>query len=197
MTEEWRPVKGYEGLYEASNHGRIRSIKRTSTSGRVLKQYISKQNGYCYVSLCKNNVSTTKRVHKLVYAAFHGWEWGDKYDKKHTIDHIDGNKTNNRLDNLDVCTQSENQIRAYSNGLNPVLTRPVIDLTTGEVFNSATEAALSVSGKKRSASIIRVCKGQRSQYRNHKYAYYEDYQKGKTPVFTGRAKGTCEKLWVG
>lgn len=196
MKEEWKSIKGYEGLYEASNLGRIRSIKRTTTSGRILKQYISPHNGYCYVSLCKNNVAVSKRVHKLVYAAFHGWEWGDKYDKHHTIDHIDGNKTNNKLENLDVCTQSENQIRAFKKGLNPVVARKVIDLTTGEVFSSTIEAATSVGANKRGASISRVCSGKRSQYRNHKFAYYEDYINGTIPEFKGKAKGTCEKLWV-
>lgn len=157
MTEIWKPIPNYEGLYEASNFGSIRSIKRTTTSGRILKQYVSKSNGYCYVTLCKGNKRITKRVHKLVYSAFYGWEWGDRYDKNHTIDHIDGNKTNNRIDNLDICTQSENQIRAYKNGLNPVVKRKVIDLTTGTIFDSVKDASLSIRGNGHGAAISRVC----------------------------------------
>ena len=196
MTEEWKPVKGYENLYEASSLGRIRSIKRSANSGRILKQYVSPANGYCYVSLSKDNVRITKRVHKLVYVAFNGWEWGDRYDKNHTIDHIDGDKTNNSIDNLEECSQSENQIRAFKNGLNPVISRSVIDLTTGEVFESARAASLSVGGSKHGGAISRVCKGMRSQYRDHRFAYYDDYLNNTVPKFTGRAKGTCKNLWV-
>lgn len=194
-NEIWKPIKGYEGLYEASNLGRIKSLKRAATSGRVLKQYVSPANGYCYVTLYKSNNKKTKRVHKLIYSAFNGWSYGDTYDKEHTIDHIDGDKTNNRLENLDVCTQSENQLRAFRNGLNPVYTRPVIDLTTGAVYNSVKEASESIGGTKRGGSVIRVCKGKRSQYKDHKYAYYDDYLNGTIPKFTGKAKGTCRKLW--
>lgn len=196
MTEEWKPINGFEGLYEASNLGRIRSLKRTTTKGKVLKQYVNPRNGYCYVGLYKCNKSITKRVHKLVYSAFYGWEWGDKYDKSHTIDHIDGDKTNNRIDNLEVCTQSENQLRAFKNGLNPVVTKPVIDLTTGEVFQSVKDAAESVGGM-RGSVITRACQGLRSHYRNHKFAYYEDYLKNTIPAFKGKyTKKSSEGLWV-
>ena len=196
MAEEWRPVKGYEGLYEASNFGRIKSLKRHTTSGGIMKIYVNPYNGYCYVNLCKDNKSATKRVHKIIYTAFNGWAWGDKYDKAHTIDHIDGDKTNNRLSNLEVCTQSENQLRAFKNGLNPVVTRPVIDLTTGEVFQSATDATASIGGRNCN-SVIRVCQGKRSHYRNHEYAYYEDYINGTVPAFKGRNKRKSSvSLWV-
>lgn len=196
MSEKWKAIKGYEGLYEASSLGRIRSLKRTSTSGRVLKQYVSPHNGYCYVSLCKDNRRISKRVHKLVYTAFYGWEWGSGYHKEHTIDHIDGDKTNNRIDNLEVCTQSENQKRAYKKGLNPVFSKMVIDLTTGQIFDSVLEAANSVRTGANGAAVSRVCKGRRSQYRNHKFAYYDDYLKNTIPQFRGRAKESCKKLWV-
>ena len=197
MKEIWKPVKGYEGLYEASNYGRIRSIKRATNSGRVLKPYISKHNGYCYVSLCKNGQSITKRVHKLVYCAFNPFvELPDRYDKTRTIDHIDGDKTNNRIENLDICSQSENQKRAYRNGLNPVATKTVIDLTTGVIYESTKAASIGVSGGGNGSAISRVCKGQRSQYRNHKFAYYEDYISGSIPEFVGRARESCRKLWA-
>lgn len=195
--EIWKPIKDYEELYHASNYGRVRSVKRSANSGRVLKQYVNKSNGYCYVSLCKDGKKITKRVHKLVYCAFNpDVELPNQYCKELTIDHIDGNKTNNRIDNLELCSQSENQKRAFAKGLNPVFTRKVIDLTNNEVYGSVKEASIAISGSGHGASISRVCKGQRSQYRNHKFAYYDDYLAGTIPVFEGKAKGSCKKLWV-
>lgn len=196
MKEIWKPIPDYEGFYEASNLGNIRSVKRSTTRGRILKQHIGKRNGYCHVSLSKHNVIVTRRVHKLVYMAFHPDIYLPKgYDKRYTLDHVDGDKTNNRLDNLELCSQSENQLRAYRLGINGKSTRKVIDITTGKVFESLTDAALSVGSKSRSA-ITRVCKGNRSQYRDHKFAYLEDYENGTIPEFKGKAKASCKRLWV-
>lgn len=194
MEEKWLPVKGYEGLYEVSDMGRVRSLKRATTSGKVLKQYVSEANGYCYVSLSKDNKRTSKRVHKLIMMAFDPVACHGGYDKEHTIDHIDGDKTNNALTNLEWCSQSENQKRAYALGINGKAQRAVINLDTLQVFESMTEAVKSVGGMKASA-ISRVCRGQRSQYRNNRFAYLEDYKNGTIPQFTGKAKESCEALW--
>lgn len=194
-SEVWKDIPGYEGLYQASNLGQIRSLPRTMTKGRVLKPYVNKRNGYCYVSMCKDGRVMTKRVHKMVYMAFHGDVLPHKYDQRFTIDHIDGDKTNNRIENLDVCDQSENQKRAYALGLERKTWRkPVIDLTTGSVFGSLIEAAQSVGGK-RVCPITRVCQGKRSQYRNHVFAYYEDFLNGTIPGFHGKAKRSADMLW--
>lgn len=194
MEEKWLPVKGYEGLYEVSDMGRVRSLKRATTSGKVLKPYVSPVNGYCYVTLSKDNKRVPKRVHKLIMMAFNPIDCKRGYDKDHTIDHIDGDKTNNALVNLEWCTQSENQKRAYALGINGKTQKAVINLDTLQVFESMTEAVRSVGGTKVSA-ITRVCRGQRSQYRNNRFAYLEDYENGTIPQFTGKAKESCEALW--
>ena len=63
-VERWKPVKGYEGLYDVSDAGRVRSLKRTTTNGRILTLHTSQQNGYVYATLCKNGVKRSKRVHR-------------------------------------------------------------------------------------------------------------------------------------
>lgn len=195
MIEIWKPVVGYEGLYEVSNLGNIKSLPRNTTKGGILKQYHNLKNGYSYIGLYKNGKHSQKRVHVLVMNAFNPINKAPGYDKEHTIDHIDGNKSNNKLSNLEWCSQSENQIRAYNMGINGKSTKKVIDLDTMQVFESLTEAVESVGGKKAN-SVTRVCQGVRSNYRNHKFAYYDDFINGTIPTFKGSyAKESCERLW--
>ena len=196
LSETWLPVVEYEGLYEVSNLGRIRSLPHNNTKGVILKQYVNKRNGYCYVSLSKNNKATTKRVHVILMQAFNPCPFKKKgYDKNWTIDHKDGDKANNRFSNLEWCSQRENQLRAYALGINGKSTHKCIDIDTKEVFESLLDAAKSVGGKK-STSVHRVCTGQRSQYRNHRFAFYEDYLNNTIPKYSGKTKKESAKsLW--
>ena len=194
-SEIWKPVSGYE-FYEVSNLGRVKSLPRNNTRGGILKTYIHKVNGYVYAGLCKNNKSKTMRVHRMVMEAFNPCvQKKSGYDVNWTIDHIDGDKTNNRLSNLDWCSQSENQLRAYRIGINGKSCRKCIDLDTKEVFESLTDAAISVGGRKPSA-INKVCNGLRSQYRNHRFAYLDDYENNTIPEYKGRIRRESSKgLW--
>ena len=196
LKEIWKPVVGYEGLYEVSNLGRVKSLPRRTTKGGILSLFHNKKNGYVYATLYNGKRGTGKRVHKLVMMAFDPRPTGPYYDKNYTINHIDGDKTNNRLDNLEWCSQSENQIKAYELGINGKCCKKVINLTTMVIFDSLTEAAESVGGKK-AESVSRVCRGKRSQYRNNRFAYYEDYLNGTIPEFKGNfRKRSSEGLWV-
>lgn len=108
MEEVWKDIPNYEGHYQASNLGRIKSLKR---KGRILKQGIS-HNGYLSVVLSKNGKVKTYRVHRLICNTFI-----DNHFNKPEINHIDGNKKNNKISNLEWCTCSENMIHAYSTGI--------------------------------------------------------------------------------
>lgn len=108
--EEWRDVIGYEGLYQISNLGRVKSFKRDKR--RILRAHIDWHGEYFMVALYKNNKSKLSRVHILVAKAFIPND-----DKKPFVNHMDGNKQNNIANNLEWVTQSENQKHAYKLGL--------------------------------------------------------------------------------
>lgn len=105
VSERWLPIKGYESSYEISTQGRIRSISKVDALGR---QIIGKTlklgrqtNGYRQIHLYKEGIRVAKRVHRLVLETFLGESALD-------VNHKDLNKDNNRLDNLEYITKSDN-----------------------------------------------------------------------------------------
>ena len=110
IQEVWRPIDGFEGLYEVSNLGRVRSCDRFVNSkggtrlhkGKVLKQ-AKDGGGYLQVNLCKDGKPTAVKVHRLVWEAFHG-----KIPEGMQVNHIDEDKTNNSLDNINLMTPKQN-----------------------------------------------------------------------------------------
>lgn len=105
--EIWKDIEDYNGLYQISSFGRVKSIKNG-----IKKTYIDKY-GYVYVSLSKNGKIKRFRVHRLVAHAFLF-----KPKKASVVNHLDGNKTNNCIDNLEWTTPLENNRHAVRMGLN-------------------------------------------------------------------------------
>ena len=99
--EIWKPAGGFEGLYAVSNLGRVKSLKRNTTSGGIMKTHINR--GYEYVHLCKDGKHYNAKVHRMVASAFVPNPMG-----KPEVNHIDEDKTNNCADNLEWVTAKEN-----------------------------------------------------------------------------------------
>jgi len=105
VSEKWKPICGYEGQYEVSDQGRVRSRR----SGRVLRLN-QKKNGYFTVDLYRDGLRKTCRVQRLVAAAFIG-------PSKLDVNHRSGMKWDNRPGNLEYATDSENMQHAFRLGL--------------------------------------------------------------------------------
>ena len=104
--EIWKDVKGYEGVYRVSSFGRVRSLDRVSSIGRKLKGKVLKQKvtkGYNMVSLSKDGNPKGKTVSRLVAKTFI-----PNPENKPEVNHIDENKQNNHVDNLEWVTAKEN-----------------------------------------------------------------------------------------
>lgn len=108
VNEVFKDMPSYEGLYQVSNYGNVKSFKRYS-DGRLLAPCLS-SSGYLGVVLCKDNKKITKAVHKLMQSVF---ELGMGF-----VDHINGIKTDNCLENLRVVTSRQNtqNLECHRNG---------------------------------------------------------------------------------
>lgn len=117
-NEVWKDIKGYEGLYQISDYGRVKSLERVQSRrtrwGSIVNVLIESKilatahnnKGYCTVSLCRNNTHKTTLTHRLV--AIHFLENNNDYPE---VDHNDENKNNNRVTNLVWCDRLYNNTR--------------------------------------------------------------------------------------
>lgn len=186
-NEEWRDVVGYEGYYMVSDLGRIKSSYIVSRVKDGIIKMGSDKNGYCSFALWKNKSQITKKGHRVVAKAFL-----PNPENKPCVNHIDGNKRNNRITNLEWVTHKENSRHAVENGLyrHPEMkkgyesphSKEVYQLTVEGVFikafGSSIEAAINVFGDIGKGSIIRkCCRDKVSSYKNFLWRYPEDVNK--------------------
>jgi hypothetical protein len=131
MKEIWKDIPNYEGLYQVSSKGNVRRI---TLRPHILNQSLS-NCGYKRVVLCKNNTPRVFSVHRIVAEVFI-----DNPDNKPTVNHIDGNKENNSIDNLEWATRSEQEKWKYKLGYAGARARKVICVQTGKVYGSLRKA---------------------------------------------------------
>ncbi len=108
---EWRPIPEYEGLYEVSSDGQVRSLQRNTTMGKILAQQLN-NSGYLRVNLTRDGRSKYRYVHHLAAYTFIG-----PRPKGMDVNHKNGLKTDNRAENLEYLSRRENMKHARQMGL--------------------------------------------------------------------------------
>lgn len=168
--EIWKDIEGYEGLYQISNYGNIVSLNYNHTKKR--KELICEiNNGYCKIGLCKNNKTKRYMVHRLVAKAFI-----DNPYNKNQVNHIDGNKQNNRVDNLEWVTPKENTEHSIKNSLRKMKKIKMINKNNNEiiyVFENIIELRQKIK-LNRYEHINDCCNGARKSAYGYKWEYVKE-----------------------
>ena len=173
--EVWKDVVGYEGIYKVSNKGNVYSVERISSQGkkcggRILKP-VRNRNGYFKVDLSINGVRKGKYIHRLVTKAFI-----PNPENHPEVNHIDEDKANNNVENLEWCTSRYNTNHGT---LIERISKKVraINIKNGEVLTFSSTVEAERKGYN-SGAVAAACRGVYNAgdgrtYRGHKW-YYED-----------------------
>ena len=185
MEEIWKDIEGYEGLYQVSNLGRVRSVDRYDGLNHFLKGKIKKQTkdktGYFTTHLWKDGKNKCCKVHRLVAQAFL-----DNPNNLLQVNHKDEDKTNNRVNNLEWCDAVHNQNWGTINE------RRSKSLSTSILqFDLEGNFIKRWDGMKTAASelcilyqnISKCCRGVRKQFKGYKWGYAEEYERIPFKIF--------------
>ena len=184
MKEIWKDIKGYEGLYQASNLGRIKSLKHIRKNGtkksfiqkeRILKPAIQKESGYQFVVLCRDNNPKGYRVHRLIAETFLS-----NPNKYRCVNHKDENKANNNLNNLEWCTHKYNNNygtkkerlrKAHQKTQGRKINQYDLDGNFLKQWNCMMDAERQLKIKRASSGICSCCKNKIKSAHGYKWEY--------------------------
>ena len=175
LNEIWKDIPGYEGLYQVSNFGRVRSLDRIVSpkgkksyvvKGRIMKAYKRSSDNYLQIILSKDKTEIIFYVHRLVAAAFI-----DNPLNLPCVNHINCDKSDNRVQNLEWCTYEYNNNyrekgKAISRSKGYKTAQVDLEGNIIEVFHSASEASRRTGVEQ--TCISRVCRGEQETAGNKK-----------------------------
>lgn len=197
VKEIWNDISGYENVYAISTNGRIKRLERTiSNSGtiggyctlkeKILKPRVNKKrHGYCEISLKLNKQEKRFKVHRLVALTF----IPNPFNLPE-VNHIDGNKENNTINNLEWCTSKENKKHGWENGLYNSEHRkvPIKCNENGICYESVVNASKEIPCDRR--GIFRVLKGEKERIKGLSFSYIthrelEEYRSKELELYRG------------
>jgi hypothetical protein len=196
--ENWKAIPGFEGRYEVSDCGRVRSVPHEVAIGngayRVTQAHLLKpqlaRNGYLMVSLGRKHKHMS--IHRLVAAAF----LPNPFDSPE-VNHKNLNKTDNRVSNLEWVTKHENMEHAHENGAfdHDLWRKKVICVETGDVFGSSYEAAewVNKTQKQFSGNVSHIASNIRTAIRLKRHAYEYQWRHVEEESSTTIPKGSTPK----
>lgn len=167
MKEVWRDIPGYEGLYQVSNLGRIKSFKRDTVNGKILK-LILKRDGYLRFNAYKNGKCKYLLIHRCVAKAF--------ISNPHSyseINHKNENKQDNRVSNLEWCSAKYNSNYGTRNErIAHLISKPVLQLTLdGQLIKRWSSAAECGRHGFKQGHVAECCKGEHKTHHGYKWRY--------------------------
>ena len=170
-NEIWKDIKGYEGLYQVSNLGKVkRLVGKGCKKERIIKPNLVR--GYCQVRLSKDGTVKPLYLHRIILETFNPVEGMDKLD----CNHRDENKENNCLNNLEWLSHKENLNYGTRNErAAATLSKAVRCIDDKKIFPSMTEASRQTGIS--NCNISQCCNGKRKSAGGKYWAFEEDYQK--------------------
>ena len=193
IKEEWRPVVGYDGLYEVSNFGNVKSLNYHCTGKSKNLKLILTKDGYFNVMLVKDKKKKIMRVHRLVAMAFI-----PNPDNLPIINHKDETRDNNRVENLEWCTNKYNlNYGTYRKRMSELNEKyPVLQYTLDGVFvrrhTSTAAAAKYVHGLL--SNILNVCTGKRNSAYGYKWEFEDEFRKSQSDLYRINRKNRTHEI---
>ena len=165
MEEIWKDIKGYEGIYQVSNLGRVKALNYRRTKKEKIMKSINDNRGYLFVKLYKNNEHKNFKIHRLVANAFI-----ENHNNYEEINHIDECKTNNYVNNLEWCNHKYNMNYGTGNKRrSEKYKKGIYCLETDKIYNSIKECTKELDISK--TSIGFVLNGRQKQTKGYTFRY--------------------------